>query len=419
MHLNSRVIVFLSLCVSINPVSAQQAGSSWEADPAQVAKDSARNPQFNYEESKVPTFTLPDPLKMADGRSVSSKQDWINGRRDELVEVFRREVYGRRPTTEYHVDFQVLAETDDVFEGKATGRDMQAIVTIGEREFKFPFTVFIPNAVTEPGPVIVFINNRRPDTVQSVIEEEASTGAKRTIIDRGYAIATFHTSDVDPDRKDGYADGIRAFFANGQPLQNDDWGGLSAWGWAASRVLDYMVAQPEIDSSRTAVGGHSRSGKTALWAAAEDPRFSIAYSNDSGCGGAAISRRRFGETVGRITSVFPHWFCENFTAYSEREDQLPVDQHELLALIAPRAVYVASADLDLWADPKGEYASVVAAAPVYQLLGEEVITDPEMPPLNTPRHIGKTGYHIRSGAHMISETDWKMFLDFAAGQWSR
>ncbi len=233
------------------------------------------------------------------------------------------------------------------------------------------------------------------------------------MIQRGYATASFYTSNVDPDRKDGYANGIRAFFADGKAPEDDAWGALSAWGWAASRVLDYLETVKAIDATRVAVSGHSRGGKTALWAASEDTRFALAYSNDSGCAGAALSRRPFGETVAKIYASFPYWFCRNFGKYGGRENDLPVDQHELIALIAPRAVYVASADEDLWSDPKGEYASLVAAWPVFNLFGKRSIANPEMPPLEQPRRVGVTGYHIRPGGHGLEDKDWGYFLDFA------
>ena len=144
----------------------------------------------------------------------------------------------------------------------------------------------------------------------------------------------------------------------------------------------------------------------------EDQRFAVAYSNNSGCGGAALSRRAYGETVKRITTHFPHWFCNNFSNYSDNEDELPVDQHELMSLIAPRGIYVASSDQDLWADPKGEYTSLIESAPVFNLLGKKSITKGTMPALNQPRVIGQTGYHIRTGGHGLGEPDWNWFLDF-------
>ncbi len=397
---------------------------SWTANPELVAQLSNKQPDFNYDEAKVPSFELPNPLKLVSGEIVTDAQSWNQTRRPELMELFRQHVYGRRPDTKYAFSAEQLSQTE-MFDGAALGCQMKATITIDDRSFSFPFVVFIPTKIESPVPAVVFINNRSFVSIEDAATYDSFYPVK-DIIDRGYATASFFTSDADPDRADGYADGIRGFFADGQPPSDDAWRSLSAWGFTASRILDHLQTIPQINATKVAIAGHSRGGKASLWAAAEDQRFAIAYSNHSGCGGAALSRRAFGETVGRITSAFPHWFCPSFASYAGRENDLPVDQHELFALLAPRGVYVSSADEDLWADPKGEYLSLVDSAPVFSLLGkhaigEDLVNDVSLrsyvkpPPLNRPQIVGQTGYHIGSGGHGLTHVDWRHFLDFADG----
>jgi hypothetical protein len=231
---------------------------------------------------------------------------------------------------------------------------------------------------------------------------------------RGYGIAAFYNGDVDPDKHDGFKDGAHGLLDAGE-RPPDAWGTIAAWAWGASRVMDYFATDPDVARDQVAVIGHSRGGKTALWAGAQDERFALVISNDSGCGGASPSRRRFKEreSVARINKAFPHWFCESFKSYNEQEDKLPVDQHMLLALMAPRAVYVASADQDLWADPRGEFLSLVHAGPVHQLFGKKGLGTAEMPPIGEPLHGDGAAYHIREGKHNLTLFDWRCYMDFA------
>jgi pimeloyl-ACP methyl ester carboxylesterase len=371
--------------------------------------------QHEYpEDPPMPSYVLPNPLRAADGSEVMTAEQWTSGRRAEILELFRTHVYGRVPTTIYEKAFEVVKEDTHAMDGAATLRQIAVQISRGSQSIVIHVNLFIPNKVSRPVPAFLLICNRGAENIDASRQTKSEFWPAEEGVARGYAMAAFLNSDVDPDRHDGFRNGIHGLLDDG-PRPADAWGTLAAWAWGASRVFDYLETVPQINAKQVAVIGHSRGGKTALWAAAEDQRFAMAVSNDSGCGGASLSRRRFAgrEQVARIVSSFPHWFCSNFAKYADRENDLPVDQHELISLIAPRAVAVGSAAEDRWADPRGEFLSVVHAAPVYALFGQKALGTTTLPQISGAIHGDAAHYHLRPSKHNLTLEDWQHYWDFA------
>lgn len=391
----------------------------------------------NYDESKVPDYELPALLISEQGKKVASAEDW-RSRREEIRELFAEHVYGHTPRVaeETRLEAEVTQDLNDFLGGKAILREI-ALRFPGREEGPMLHLLLVApkTAAQDPVPAFLGLNFRgnhtvhadpritlstswmRPDKDGKVVENRSTeksrgSSAKRwpieTIIDRGYALATMYYGDIDPDFDDEFENGVHAIF--GKPARSE-WGSIGTWAWGLSRALDYLESDDLVEGSEVAVIGHSRLGKTSLWAGAQDPRFAFVISNNSGCGGAALSRREFGERVRRINTSFPHWFNDRFPDYNEKVASLPVDQHQLIALIAPRPVYVASAAGDRWADPRGEFLSAQVGGKVWTLFGKTGIQDAEMPGVDEP--VGNSvGYHIRRGDHDVTDYDWKQYLDF-------
>jgi hypothetical protein len=388
-----------------------QTVSGWQASRETVERLSKSRPEFNYFEEKVPAYTLPSVLALTNGNSVRSKNDWIKIRRPELMELFRNNVFGRIPSTPYKTDFKIVNQDPEAIDGAATLKQVEITIFASGKSLVIHLNIFIPNKVSKPVPAFLLINlgSKGLDPFR---KEKAESWPVEEIIARGYAAAAFSNADIDPDNFDEFRNGIHGIMDDGT-RSDDSWGTLAAWAWGASRCMDYLVAEKDIAKEKVAVVGHSRGGKTALWAGAEDQRFAMVVANESGAGGAALARRRYGETVARLNTSFPHWFCSNYKKYSNKEDELPVDTHELLALTAPRALYISCASEDLWGDPKGCYLALCYSIPVFRLLGIKSALPETVSSLDKQIISGKVAFHIRSGEHNLKLQDWNFFMDFA------
>jgi hypothetical protein len=408
-----------------------------------ICNGTLSNAQFvpNYDESRVPDFTLPDLLLSDSKTKITNTEAWEKVRRPEILQLFQSEVYGKIPDTSIRISFEVAEDDPVALDGEAHRKQIKIIFSKNEEKVVADLLIFLPAKAEKPIPMFLgynFYGNHTIHPDQNILMTESwvlnnpsvnifnnranelSRGFRTGrwpvsyILSRGYGIGVMYYGDIDPDFDDNFQNGIHPLYFNPSEMKPaaDEWGSIGAWAYGLSKAMDYFEQDMDIDHSRIAVLGHSRLGKTSLWAGAMDKRFALVISNESGCGGAALSRRRFGETVERINTSFPHWFCDNFLAYNNNEEALPVDQHMLIALMAPRPVYVASAEGDQWADPKGEFLSGLYANPVYDLYKLKGVQASEMPDINKPYQDGYIAYHVRSGDHDLTYYDWEQFIRF-------
>jgi len=407
----------------------------------------AQRPDVIYDEARVPKYTLPDPLVMANGERVRDARTWQDRRREEILDLYRTEVFGRNPLRRPKPTVKVNSVDLHALGGKAVRKQVTFWFAGENHGPKMDLLIYLPPGPRKPSPVFLglsFAGNQtvsadpgielgeewvRDPASKAMVKRRASEKSRgaaaeqwqlEKILEHGYGLATIYYGDIEPDFDGGIQYGVRPLFF--KPDQTapaaDEWGAIGAWAWGLSRAMDYLAADRGVDARHVAVFGHSRLGKTALWAAAQDTRFAMAISNESGEGGAAISRRDFGERTTDLNTRFPHWFCANFRKYNDREDQMPFDSHMLLALVAPRPLYVASAEGDQWSDPRGEFLGAANASPVYQLLGKQGLGTDQMPALHDPI-MHTVGYHIRAGKHDVTAYDWEQYLKFADLQWGR
>jgi hypothetical protein len=399
------------------PASATNLGNDANGNPLRRALKTGH--VSNYDESKVGTYTLPDPLVLANGKPVRDRQTWLKERRPEILRLYETEIYGRMPAKTPSVKWHV-AETDaKARDGAAVMKKIVGTVGGGPDAPQIKVTLYTPAAVTKPVPVILLVNfgggAAPPPGAQGRgpgLPTDPPVAAE--IISRGWGYAMVGYNDIQPDRAATFTQGVVGLtLAPGQEQPGaDEWGTISAWSWGVSRIIDYLETDRAVNAKQIALFGHSRLGKTALWATAKDERIAAAYSSCSGEMGAALARRDWGETLDDMAQNFPWQFAGNLQKYVGRWNEMPVDAHMLIALSAPRPVFISGGTADQWADPVGMFKAAVAAGPVYRLLGKKDLGTTELPAVDTPLVSGDLGWNYHTGGHTATPADWKAFLDF-------
>jgi hypothetical protein len=429
-------IILVTTLLAIAPLGAADATPpKAPARPKQDAKGNAlryaaTGHVSNYEEARVGGYTLPDPLVLANGQPVRDARTWLELRRPEILRSYEREIYGRVPPHTPTVRAEVAA-TDTALDGAATRKLIVLHWGEGADAPKANLVLYLPAKAERPVPVLlqlVFFSGlpvpegANTDAGPMIAGARGAqpggtgeTGPIADILSRGYGYATLRYTEIEGDSAASGLTLVRKIsLAPGQDKPApDEWGAITAWSWGASRVLDYFATDRAIDAKRVAIIGHSRLGKTSLWTGARDPRFALVFASCSGELGAALGRRDFGESIDDVAQNFPWWMAGNFQKYAGHWNEMPVDAHLLIALNAPRPVFITGGTQDLWADPVGEFLAEVAAGPVYRLLGKNDLGTKELPPLDSPLITGELGWNYHTGPHTITAGDWKAFLDFA------
>ena len=432
-HLNYTLPVLL--CAGFLAGSSLRAADTTAATNAPLPRTDAHgNPLrraptghvSNYDEAKVGTYTLPDPLVLANGQPVRDAQTWFNVRRPELLKLYNTDIYGAVPAGAPKATYQVVETDTHALGGLAVHK--RVLIQFGNTTNApvVPVNLYLPANATGPVPVLLHMVFAANPPVPAATTNAASPGPARpagfgeagpitNILARGYGYATFRYTDVQPDSADTFHSGVISLtLAPGQARPApEEWGTISAWAWGASRVLDYLETDPGVDARRVALIGHSRLGKTVLVAGARDPRFALIYSSCAGEMGSSLARRDYGETIDDMAANFPWQFAGNFQKYAGHWNDMPVDTHEIIALNAPHPVFIGGGTQDQWADPRGEFLAEVAAGPVYRLVGRQDLGTTNGPTVDTPLITGDLGFHYHTGGHAITPSDWNAFLDFA------
>ena len=388
----------------------------------------------NYDESKVGTYTLPDPLKLSNGKAVKDAKTWRAKRRPELVQIFEDNQFGRSPGRPVALSFDVFDKGTPAFDGKAIRRQVTVYFSKDKQGPQMDMLLYLPAGVTKPVPLLLnlsFTANSstvddpgvKPGEIWGRDKKRVPAAGGRAFgrlnvlpfLADGFGVATIYYGDIDPDFEGGSQLGVRKLFLKAGQTEpaGDEWGSIGAWAWGLSRALDYLETDKAVDASKVAIVGVSRLGKTVLWAGAHDERFAMVIASCSGEGGAAISRRDYGEKVKHLNLRFGYQFAGNYSKHGDHVDEMPMDSHMLVALVAPRPLLLQTGDTDYWSDPKGEFLAARAAAPVYRLLGKSTLEASELPPAGKA-DMNTLGFVMHSGGHGTIPTDWDLFRKFMA-----
>lgn len=424
------VFLYFSICLtSPSPTELSATAQTQNAPPKVVA-----GIPVNYDEALVGNYTLPDPLVLADGKPVRDAKTWLQKRRPEIVRLFEDNQFGRSPGRPKDMSFDVFDQGAPALDGKAVRRQVTIYFSANKNGPKMDLLIYLPANSRKPVPLLLNLSFTANSTAvddpgikpgeiwgrdkEKVRPPRAGTFGRLNVLpllESGFGVATVYYGDIDPDFEGGIPYGVRALYlkpGQKEPAANE-WGAISAWAWGLSRALDYLETDKDVDARRVGIIGVSRLGKTVLWAGAHDPRFALVIASCSGEGGAALSRRNYGETIKHLVAPtrYPYQFAANYQKYADHVDQLPFDAHMLIALIAPRPVLLQTGDADFWSDPKGEFLAAVAAGPVYRLLGQQGLDTDQMPAAGLPI-MHTLGYYMHSGGHGTIPSDWDQFLKF-------